>query len=239
MGTFGLSGDAIRLRRATGFFDVGDSNQIKIGQGYTTFQDDKALPTSVVVDGTPAGSVFKLVPQLQYTRDCGHGWSWTLAIENPINSDFALPNPSTATVPGDVRLRRAPDLVSNLRFVDPTNAINRVQVGGMVRWMGYEDVGGIEHFEHGWGFMGSARMATFGQSNVQLGAVVGEGVGDYVYGLGGSMTRSRSAAGPSGSLATGLDAWKTIGCHVGYQQTLTEDLQANMAYGYAFADTGA
>lgn len=39
--------------------------------------------------------------------------------------------------------------------------------------------------------------------------------------------------GPSGP----LDVWRTVGCHIGYQLVVTENLNANCAYGYAFADT--
>jgi len=236
---FGV-GDS-RLLRAFGTVSVGPTSELLGGKDWTTFADAGALPFSAVTDGTPAGAVFRRQALLRYTRLHDNGLSHAIAIEDPTETDFVLPNPGAPNGPDrDIRLRRWPDLVARLRWVRPGDRaeIDRAQLAALVRGIGFEDVTGEEHFVTGWGIAGSTRFRLWGDSNLQLGFVGGEGLGRYVYGFGAdSSVRDVTAAGPNE--AGQLIPLRTIGAYVGYQQYWSSRLVSNVAYGYAHVDPTA
>jgi len=126
-------------------------------------------------------------------------------------------------------------LVTRLRWVRPGDDLTTAQLSAMVRGMGFEDLAGTEHFTTGWGIAGTTRVRTTRKNNVQLGFVGGEGIGRYLFGLGSDD--DLSAAGPD--VHGNLTAVRSVGAFAGYQHVWSPDINTNIAYGYAHADTSA
>lgn len=234
---FDVAGADVRLRDAFGVIDIIPGLTLVGGQTFTTFSDNRALPFSIVNDGTPAGAVFRRQAQLRLVRDRGNGFNTAIAIENPTSDDFVLPEPSGSDAPDrNVALQRYPDVVARWQWIRPSGEqyeIDRFQIAGLLRGLGYEEVNGAEHFVLGWGISAMARFRIYCENNIQIGAVVGEGLGRYLFGFGADA--DQVAAGPDA--ANDLVAVGSFGAHVGYQHHLTDILSANLAYGYAHADT--
>ncbi|MGI9429349.1 MAG: hypothetical protein ACR2NM_11870 [Bythopirellula sp.] len=235
------SGSKVRLRDAFGVFSLASNYDLVGGQTFTTFGDNRTLPFSLVNDGTPAGAVFQRQAQVRLTRLYQHGWNTSCAIEDPTNEDFVLPTPSAATDPNrNIRLQRYPDFITRLQWVRPSgdeNEIDRFNLAGLCRAVGFEDVTNDEDFVYGWGVSANTRFRVRYDNNVQLGAVVGEGLGRYLFGFGSSLSTARTAAGPD--LANELAPVKHVGSYIGYQHFFSDRLGGNVAYGYAQADTTA
>jgi hypothetical protein len=197
-------------------------NNLLAGKYWSVFSDYGALPYSIVDNSAPAGFISALNQvQLMYVVQLGSYWSITPAIARPNIDDFRRVSGS------DVRLRRWPDFVTRLRY--RSSEYESAQVAVLVRQMGYEDNVGAEHFEAGWGVSGAVRFRTWGFQNVRLGAVVGEGLGDYLFGLAGD---SLAAAPTNGA----LEAVGAVGAYAGYQMVWTPCLVSTLAYGIADVD---
>ena len=196
------------------------------GDYYSSFTDSGTLPQTIVPMGNVAGSIQNpKTTQLQYSRLFGIGLLISAAIENPNTEDYTL----VAT--DDTRLSRIPDFVARVRY-QPLDAWGSVQGAILVRHFIFEDTLMNEHHTSAVSFSGNARFKTWGDNNVRLGGVAGEGAGGRIFGLNGAQV----AAGP---LAGSLNALENVGGFASYQHFWLENLWSNVAYGYAFADVTA
>jgi len=166
---------------------------ILVGQTNTTWMDADVFPNVVDYWGPP-GMVFVRNPQIRFTFLDRDGWKAAVALEHP----------SDDIDPGAIRLID-PDLATNIRsneeLPDLTAMVRyggdwgHVQLGGILRKVGYDTVGtdGNEPdgSETGWGvsLTGSAKvsLATF-----RLGVVHGRGIATYMND--GGMDLAPSAA---------------------------------------------
>jgi hypothetical protein len=214
------------LRIAAGQVDVTTNTQLTGGITWTTFGHEKARPMSIINDGTPTGAVFRRQAQARFVMSNSNGFRFATAIENPISNDYVLPAAAVA-------LPRWPDFVSRVRWRDPHNKVNDVQLAVLVRGMGFRDAADVEQFATGWGLAGSAQLQVFEEDRVHFGVVGGEGLGRYLFGLGVS---------DNDVTAAGLNAAGTftpvphIGAYFGYRHIWSPCLMSNVGYGYAHAD---
>jgi hypothetical protein len=194
------------------------------GSYFSSFADSGTLPQSIVLNAAPAGAIASpSVVQLQYVRLFESGLLVGAAIENPNGSDFTLVNAT------DVPLLRVPDFVARVRY-QPFNTWGSLQGALLLRQFAYEDIGTVEHFSPvAVSFSSNARFKTFGDDNVRLGVVGGQGAGSRIFGL----NAAQIAAGPSG---TSLVPLQNVGAFASYQHFWTESLWSNVAYGYAYAE---
>jgi len=206
-----------RLRHVFGEWK-GEYDELLGGQTWSTFMDPAALP-SVIPETTAAGAIFRRQPQFRYTRRITQGTSLAVAVENPLSTDFTLPDPAT-----DARLARWPDFVARIRFEDPE--LGAIQLASLVRGIGYEDALGDEHFQTGWGVSMTGRLQVANMDNIRGGVAGGQGVGGYLAGLGGDL----SAAGPD---TDGFHTLGTIGVYLALQHFWTEHFRSTAYYGYS------
>ena len=152
-----------------------------VGQTNTLFMDGDIFPNVLDYWG-PTGMVFVRTPQLRWTFLNSDGWEAAVALEHP--SDDIDPGrirvfdeDIAANIQGDEQL---PDLTAAVRYGGDWG---HVQLGGILRKVGYDTVGtdGNEPdgSETGWGvsLTGSAKasLATF-----RLGVVHGRGIATYM-----------------------------------------------------------
>ena len=194
------------------------------GEYYSSFTDNGTLPQSIVSNAAPAGAVANpKVAQLQFARLFASGLLVGVAIENPNASDFTLVTPT------DTRLQRVPDFVGRIRY-QPLDAWGSLQAAILLRDFGYEEVSTVERFTSvAVSFSSNARFKIWGDDNVRLGVVGGQGAGARIFGL----TAAQVAAGPEGGNLVPL---QNVGTFASYQHFWLEELWSNVAYGYAFAD---
>ena len=210
--------EGVRVRQAFG--RVGN---LLAGEYWSTFGDWAALPRSIIKDKAPAGAIYRPSQALlQYAWTWESGWSIGGAIEQPTTSDFSLIQST------DVRLQRWPDLVVRLQRQHP-DEWGGSQLAVLVRSMGVEDEHHVEHFATGWGVSGTTRFRTWGNDNLRLGAVGGEGIGSYIFGLNAYQC---AAAPEAGHLRT----LPNYGAFIGYQNYWTSTIWSNYVYGYALVD---
>ena len=192
------------------------------GKNYSVFGDPGALPPTIVADGAPAGYVTaRKQVQLAYLYHLSPTWRIIPAIARPDNEDFEVIDDDE-----DVRLRRWPDFILNLRYQTTDAIYDSAQVAVVVRQMGYQGMDDVEHLATGWGVSGNLRFHTRGLDSIRAGVVGGDGLGDYLFGLTGDQV----AAVPIGGE---LVALSNIGAYAGYQFVWTEELVSTVAYGIA------
>ena len=193
------------------------------GSYFSSFSDNGTLPQSIIPDSAPAGAIATPdVVQLQYVRLYQSGFLWGAAIENPNSGDFTLVDPN------DARLQRYPDFVARIRY-QPLDAWGSLQGALLLRQFGYEDVNGFEHFSSAVSYSANARLKTYGDNNIRLGIVGGEGAGSRIFGL----NADEVAAGP---LNGGVTPLRNTGAFASYQHFWNDCLWSNAAYGYASAN---
>jgi hypothetical protein len=195
------------------------------GTYYSSFSDNGTLPQSIIAGSAPAGALpDPKVVQLQYVTLFQSGLLLGAALENPNRTDF------TRLSATDAPLQRSPDLVARIRY-QPLDAWGSLQGGLLVRQFGYEDATGTEHFTHATvAYSGNARFKTWGNNNVRLGVVTGEGIGNRLFGF----NTANIAAGPNAGV---LQPIHSVGTFGSYQHFWTDNLWSTVAYGYASADT--
>lgn len=211
-----LGANDLRLRHA-----FGEWENLLGGQTWSTFMDPAALPQSIG-DMTVAGGLFRRPAQFRYTIPLLDCLSAAVAVEEPVSTDFVVLDPAN-----DVRLERWPNFVANLRYAQPGCA--SIQIAALVRDIGFEDAGGIEHHRTGGGLSATANVTTWGNDNIRLGLVGGQGIGSFIFGA----VTDQTAAGPDGGLFRTYD---NIGTYASYQHFWSPRWSSNIAYGYALAD---
>lgn len=219
-----IEGNDVRLRHLYGRIG-GRQLHLIGGQLWTVFGDQYARPISLVTTYAPAAMIVSSPLQLRLTSESSDsGFNTALAIEAPVNSDFVLIDPAT-----DTRLQRWPTLVGRLRY-DRLEFIEFCQIAGLLRGIGLEAGDGEEDQVLGWGVSAIISRPVFSADRLLAGAVIGQGLGDYLYGFGGQM----GAAGPAGGDLVALD---NAGFYVGYIHKWSETVATHAAYGFASAET--
>lgn len=197
---------------------------VAAGESWTNFGDQDARPRSLVAEYAPAGNVFRRPLQLRITKSFQNGINATIAGEQPVKDDFMLAGSS------EFPHHRWPDAVLRLRYEPAKYEFGQVSM--IVRQVGVEEVNGQSRAVMGWGVSGMVSRKVTANDRVQAGAVFGDGIGSYLYGL-GETTNSSVVDG------TRLRRLGAQGAHIGYIHTWTETIKSNVAYGYAYADTTA
>ncbi len=179
---FGVGGDegqtTIRLRHA-----YGEWGQILAGQTHSLFMDIDLFPNTIDYWG-PSGMVFLRNPQIRWTPVKGDN-IFALAIEKPGNDidegDIRSVDPTL--LPGGAALQSDeafPDITAQARM---SRDWGHLQLGGILRRLGYETVGGAgndpDGRETGWGLDLSSNIR-FGADTLRLGVVYGEGIASYM-----------------------------------------------------------
>jgi hypothetical protein len=157
------------------------------------------------------------------TRRWSQHGSFSVAVEDPVSNDFALPLPAT-----DQRLERWPDFVSRVLLANPD--LGSIQVASIVRGIGFEDQFGDENLRTGWGVSGTARWNISDADSFRCGVVGGRGVGSYIAGQLGEL----SAAAPDVGGFRTLDA---LGTFAAFQHRWSETFYCGVYYGYTDAQT--
>ncbi|MCA9170593.1 MAG: hypothetical protein KDB23_23100 [Planctomycetales bacterium] len=211
---------------------VYDLDRITIGAGktYSLFGVGGALPSTISQSSTLIGTgelddrdKVKQI-RLQVNPNLG-GWGWGLAVEEPYAEDF--------TKFSGTKLTRWPNFSANLAF-NGRDGVDRLQISGLVRSLGFEANGGEEFFETGWALSTYAMIGTLlSEQELQgffAGIAGGDGVGHYVQGVSDSAvfngTQLRLVQGV-GAYAGMKRQWKTASF---------KDIGMNLAYGYASVD---
>ena len=179
---FGVGGDegqtTIRLRHA-----YGEWGQLLAGQTHSLFMDIDLFPNTIDYWG-PAGMVFLRNPQIRWTPLQGAN-SFAVAIEKPGNDidEGAIRTVDPTLLPGGARLQSDeayPDITAQVRM---NRDWGHLQLGGILRRLGYETVGAAgnnpDGRETGWGLDLSSNIK-FGADTLRLGVVYGEGIASYM-----------------------------------------------------------
>lgn len=222
--------DTDDLRLAHLYARAWDGDRLTLGAGktYSLFSAGELTPASLEQAGALIGSDGltnnnKHLAQLRLQRSIlpGGGMGMGVAIEDPFTADFSVPG---------TKLTRWPTLAGNLVF-QGENDVDRLQLSALVRTLGFQDAVGVEHFETAWALSAYARLATVIDQDrlggAFLGIAGGDGVGQYIHGVGSS------AVFDNGQFST----VEGLGAYIGYQrQWVTAgnwEFGANIAYGYA------
>lgn len=224
-----VSEETVRARRSYAWI-VSDSapvREIVLGLAPSFASDEYALPTSLSRDVVPVGALRKNVARLSIGRDFGQYFSAGFGVENP-GDDFRTTNAD------DVRLSRYPTLVGRVRCIG-LNRWDSLQVAGLVRWFGQENVAREEDWVNGWGVAAVARkMIVANRDFVYLGAAGGDGVGDYIFGI-------ESGAGPGAGGLTALSGFGAYAglAHVWFGNANCGNLWSNFVAGYSYQGDAA
>ncbi|MCA9009455.1 MAG: porin [Planctomycetaceae bacterium] len=210
-----------RLRHVYGEWAEEDLDLIG-GQTWSTFMDPAALP-GTIAETSAAGVIFRRQPQFRFTHSLNDAGNYSVAIEDPLSTDFTLPDPMT-----DVRLERWPDFVARIRIADKN--IGSFQLASLVRGIGYEDTMSDEHLRTGWGVSATGKLLIGERDSLGMGVAGGRGIGAYLAGLGANF----SAAGPDVGGFRTLDA---IGAFATCKHHWSEEFHSNLFYGYSTVDS--
>ena len=225
-----------QLRFQSLYARVWDYNNLTLAAGKTEslFGTTGWVPASLISNATLNGTANlrqKNRTQLRLQTSTNvTGLAWGVAVEDPLDSDVAV----TGT-----KLNRWPTFAGHVNYAT-ANGKAEYRLAALSRTLGFQTgaagpLEGTEHFAAAWGLSGYAKITTIDDAchkgGLLLGIAGGEGIGQYMHGLG-------LAAAFDG---TNLNALKSFGSYVGYQYYWEGDRGwtwgTNIAYGYSFLDT--
>jgi hypothetical protein len=194
---YGVGGDAgqttIRLRHAYGSW-----KSWLAGQTNTLFMDADLFPNVSDYWG-PAGMVFLRNPQLRFTKTMSDN-SLSIAIEHPsgdidVGQIRELDPNLGANIHADNKM---PDVTAQFRS---NKAWGHFQVAGIARSIGYDTWATAGNSPHGSEFGGGvdvSLVAKFAESNkIMLGAVLGNGIANYMNDGGMDLAPDGTLANPT------------------------------------------
>jgi hypothetical protein len=200
--------------------------------------DEYAVPISISADTTAAGSVFRRVAQVGYAMPiCGRDdLSAFIAVEEPTTSDYTL------LAAGDERIQRYPNLIGRMHWVNSRDwrYNSSLHIAGLLRGMGREDVAFVEDFDAGWGFSAMAKFRPMQsrENTYYVGAVFGEGIGNYIFGFSQDSPSTPGENMPAAVPVGGkLEAQVNYGVHAGYCRNWSDYSATSFGYGYAYAES--
>lgn len=174
---YGVGSDAGETAvRPRHFF--GELGPILAGQTHSLFMDINVFPNTIDYWG-PSGMVFLRNPQVRWTPVRG-ATTFAVALEKPGN-DVSWGVDSAADAAGSLQSQNdLPDLSARAKH---SGEWGYVQLGGILRKVGFETVGGATQISDdalGWGFNLSTNINTFERDRLILSAVYGEAVANYM-----------------------------------------------------------
>jgi hypothetical protein len=159
-----------RLRHAYGVLGL-----FLVGQTWSTFVSEEALPFTLDFDGAASFANFRQ-PQVRVSLPISHPWNSAASLEQP-ESDITAPD--TAGIP----VTRLPDFIGRFRW---DKDIAHLQFAALVRDIGYQAANGNTDWVIGWGLNFSGSFNTWGRDKVRFELNAGEGIGRYIGDLGGT-----------------------------------------------------
>ena len=174
---YGVGSDAGQTTiRPRHFF--GELGPVLAGQTHSLFMDINVFPNTIDYWG-PSGMVFLRNPQVRWTPVRG-ATTFAVALEKPGN-DVSWGVDSAPDGAGNLQSNNdLPDLSARVKH---SGDWGYVQLGGILRKVGFETVGGaavISDDALGWGLNLSTNINTFERDRVILSAVYGEAVANYM-----------------------------------------------------------
>lgn len=174
---FGVGADAGQTTvRARHFY--GELGPLLAGQTHSLFMDINVFPNTIDYWG-PSGMVFLRNPQLRWTPIRG-ATTFAMALEDPGNDvSWGAAGPPEGA--GNLQSKNdLPDLSARVKH---SGDWGHVQLGGILRKVGFETVGGATEISDdtlGWGLNLSTNINTFDRDRIILSAVYGEAVANYM-----------------------------------------------------------
>lgn len=178
-------GGSLRFYVENDFYGDGDSYAFNLhhaygqlgntygGFGWSALVDADTLPDTLD-DWGPGGAIVLRTASARQSFKLAPGASLTVSVERP-ESDLALT--------GDRQgVESWPDLVLVGRLED---ARGHIQLGGLIRRIGYSDADGGGDAATGYALAGSGSLALFGRDLLILAGSIGRGTARYVNDLGG------------------------------------------------------
>ncbi|MDB4476540.1 DcaP family trimeric outer membrane transporter [bacterium] len=177
-----------RLRHAWGTY-----KNFGMGQTWSNFMDPGVFPNTIDYWG-PTGMVFYRNQQARYSMPLDEdmlsfsledpGTALTVGRFRNVNAcELSDPEPgcgSTESTAGEI-FQAHNDLPDFTASYQNNGDFGHYKLAGIVRKLGYERLdNGDDSYKVGWGINTSAVLNTWGQDNVKLQAVYGEGVGNYM-----------------------------------------------------------
>jgi outer membrane DcaP-like protein len=174
--TGGNAGETnFRLRHA-----YGELGPVLAGQTNSVFMDGDVFPNVVDYWG-PIGMVFLRDPQLRYTPLQNENWQFAMALENPSS---ALDEGKISQVAPELNVdswNPSPDYTTHLRFSGPWG---HAQAAAIFRVLGFQTTNvpgnNPDGTEFGWGINLSSAIHTFGDDQLLLQVVYGDGIASYM-----------------------------------------------------------
>jgi hypothetical protein len=189
---FGVGSDqgqtTFRLRHAWATY-----KNFGMGQYWSNFMDIDIFPNTIDYWG-PTGMVFYRNQQARYTFPMGDR-EFSISLEDPSTAltvgefrdtgacDIPNPTPECESVDSTAQdvfqsYNNVPDLTARYRR---NGDFGHYQVAAIVRKLGFERLDtGSKDYEVGWGINTSAGLKTWGQDQLKLQVVYGEGIGNYM-----------------------------------------------------------
>lgn len=211
------------LRHAYLSWDYNDRSALLVGQTWSTFFNDAALPEAIDFVGPTSGVIFARQTQVRWTHQLGGGTSVMLAAENPSVSLF---DGGSGYEQSDVDDSAVPDLVAryNGRLGDNFN----YSVAGMMREIGYSDqVTGFDDSTYGYGISLSGKWQFSNGDDLKF--MVSQGnLGRYI----AINTFRDGVVGADGD----LDLIDSVGGYVAYRHFWNDKFRSTVSYAVSTAD---
>lgn len=174
---FGVGSDAGQTTIRPRHF-YGELGPLLAGQTHSLFMDINVFPNTIDYWG-PSGMVFLRHPQVRWTPISG-AYTFAVALEEPGN-DVSWASGAGADSYGELHAKNElPDLTARINY---SGDWGYVQLGGILRQVGYETAGGTVDLEDdaiGWGLNLSTNINTIGNDRIILSTVYGEAIANYM-----------------------------------------------------------
>ncbi len=210
-----------------------DSLSLLVGKTYSLFSINGLAPATIsqgtMLTGTSGRT--ENVRQLRLQYALSNTMALAAAVEEPDNSDFTL---------GTQQLTRWPAFSARLAYRREGESHDNFAVSSIVRSLGYQNAGNTdEYFTTGWGLAAVVREVIHfddcTRGSFYAGAAGGDGLGNYIQGIG--------IAASTQTATTGISSLGSFGAYIGYRHEILMqngwELAANAAYGCAFLDETA
>jgi hypothetical protein len=207
------SENALRLRHA-----FGSVGPLLVGQTWTTFMDEDAIPPSLDLE-EPRAFVFVRQAMVRWSWNRSDRLSWALALEDP---DAEIEPP--VGVPGSSE-DPLPDLTARVRR---NWGASHLQLSAFVGQARFRSDAGPEDDVTIWGLSLTGKATTVGSDALRFQLAYGPGLARYHGGL---------AAAPDGNGQ--LEAIPAIGTMLSYQHYWTERLSSHLVGSYGREDNTA
>lgn len=206
----------IRMRHAYGSWES-DAGTLTVGHTWSTFMDLKILPEGLT-EPTVSGVIFTRQSMIRWTQRLGSRVTYHVALEDPGNSDIAIPAGARA-------FTAAPDVIAGIEY--GKSGVGHLRLNGIARRATVE-IDPDQHYADtasGLTFTGGADV--FAHDRVCFGGVYGEGLGRYFLGI-------ESTAGSAfNETSREIDLRKQTGAMLWYKRQWSQKLRSTAMAGMA------